>query len=291
MIFRTDLALEEKESLSGSLDGVRQETEDFESCRVIRMKVDASAADRLRKPAGTYITLELPPISDHIDGDDQYIRRTADELRRLLPEEGLVLVAGIGNRSITPDALGPAAVEQVLATRYIQGELARVTGLDGLRPVAAVSTGVLGNTGFESAELIAGLILELDPAAVIAIDALAARDLSRLGCTVQLSDTGISPGAGVQNARTGLNRETLGVPVIGIGVPTVVDAATLALDLMSATRDGWEEKISPRGAKMVVTPREVDLLVARSARLIAMAINLALNPQFTVEELTALASR
>ena len=101
MIFRTDLALEEKESLSGSLDGVRQETEDFESCRVIRMKVDASAADRLRKPAGTYITLELPPISDHIDGDDQYIRRTADELRRLLPEEGLVLVAGIGNRSIT----------------------------------------------------------------------------------------------------------------------------------------------------------------------------------------------
>ena len=95
----------------------------------------------------------------------------------------------------------------------------------------------------------------------------------------------------MQNARTGLNRETLGVPVIGIGVPTVVDAATLALDLMSAPRDGWEEKISPRGAKMVVTPREVDLLVARSARLIAMAINLALNPQFTVEELTALASR
>ena len=140
---------------------------------------------------------------------------------------------------------------------------------DRLRPVAAVSTGVLGNTGFESAELLAGLIVELNPAAVIAIDALAARDLSRLGCTVQLSNTGIHPGAGVQNARKGLSQETLGIPVIGIGVPTVVDAATLALDLMQDPSEGWEEKISPRGAKMVVTPREIDLLVSRSARLIA----------------------
>lgn len=291
MIFRTDLAIEEKESLLGSPEGVQQETENFENCRVIRMKIDASAAQQLHKQEGTYITLEFPPISDHIDGDDQYIRHTARELQRLLPEEGLVLVAGIGNRSITPDALGPAAVDQVLATRYIQGELARVTGLDGLRPVAAVSTGVLGNTGFESAELLAGLIVELNPAAVIAIDALAARDLSRLGCTVQLSNTGIHPGAGVQNARKGLSQETLGIPVIGIGVPTVVDAATLALDLMQDPSEGWEEKISPRGAKMVVTPREIDLLVSRSARLIAMAINLALNPCFTVEELTALAAR
>ncbi len=290
MIFRTDLALEEKESLSDSSEDIWQETEELENCRITRMKVSASAAARLHKPAGTYITLELPAISDHIDGDNRYILCTAKELHRLLPENGLVLVAGIGNRSITPDALGPAAAEQILATRCIQGEIARVTGLEGLRPVASVSTGVLGNTGFESAELLAGLILELQPAAVIAIDALAARDLSRLGCTVQLSDTGIHPGSGVHNARKGLTRDTLGVPVIGIGVPTVVDAATLALDLMSSPRDGWEEKISPRGAKMVVTPREIDLLVARAARLIAMAINLALNPRFTVEELDALAS-
>ena len=293
MIFRTDLALEEKESLSGSLDGVRQETEDFESCRVIRMKVDASAADRLRKPAGTYITLELPPISDHIDGDDQYIRRTADELRRLLPEEGLVLVAGIGNRSITPDALGPAAVEQVLATRYIQGELARVTGLDGLRPVAAVSTGVLGNTGFESAELIAGLILELDPAAVIAIDALAAFESERICTTVQITDTGIEPGSGVGNHRLGLTEETLGVKVIAVGVPMVVYASTIARDAMARLIDeygllaGGHEEAAEQLLRqvsegflgdMVVTPREIDELVLHVAALLSDGINQALQP-------------
>ena len=290
MVFRTDLAIEERESLEGPLDGVDQQEEQLEDCKVTRIKIKTErAAKRLNKSRGNYITLEVPAISDHIDGENKYMLRVAEELNTLLPEEGLVLVAGLGNRNITPDALGPHASDLVLATRHIRGELARVTGLTGLRPVAVVSTGVLGNTGFEAAELLLGLVEYLRPSAVIAVDALASRNLSRLGCTVQLSDTGIAPGAGVNNARPQLDRETLGVPVISMGVPTVVDAATLAMDLFEGEeKEIMEEKLAPRGAQMVVTPREVDLLISRASKLIAMAMNLALNPCFTVEEINAL---
>ncbi len=290
MVFRTDLAIEERESLEGPLDGVDQQEEQLEDCKVTRIKIKTErAAKRLNKSRGNYITLEVPAISDHIDGENKYMLRVAEELKTLLPEEGLVLVAGLGNRNITPDALGPHASDLVLATRHIRGELARVTGLTGLRPVAVVSTGVLGNTGFEAAELLLGLVEYLRPSAVIAVDALASRNLSRLGCTVQLSDTGIAPGAGVNNARPQLDRETLGVPVISMGVPTVVDAATLAMDLFEGEeKEIMEEKLAPRGAQMVVTPREVDLLISRASKLIAMAMNLALNPCFTVEEINAL---
>jgi spore protease len=179
----------------------------------------------------------------------------------------------------------------IFATRHIQGELARVTGMEGLRSVAAISAGVLGNTGIDAFELLQALVQKLKPDAVIAIDALASRNLARLGCTVQMSDAGIAPGAGVGNARPQINLETLGVPVVSIGVPTVVDAATLAADLMSSDEDEMEqikEKIAPRGAQMVVTPREIDLLISRAAKLIAMAINITLNPRFTVEEFLSL---
>ena len=290
MVFRTDLAIEERESLEGPLDGVEQQEEQLEDCKVTRIKIKTErAAKRLNKSRGNYITLEVPAISDHIDGENKYMLCVAEELKTLLPEEGLVLVAGLGNRNITPDALGPHASDLVLATRHIRGELARVTGLTGLRPVAVVSTGVLGNTGFEAAELLLGLVEYLRPSAIIAVDALASRNLSRLGCTVQLSDTGIAPGAGVNNARPQLDQETLGVPVISMGVPTVVDAATLAMDLFEGEeQETMEEKLTPRGAQMVVTPREIDLLISRASKLIAMAMNLALNPCFTVEEINAL---
>ena len=231
---------------------------------------------RIRENGAYYITLEVPAISDHIDSGDELLHQLRDELSALLPEAWLVLVAGLGNRAITPDALGAQTAEQVLATRHIHGEIARITGLDGLRPVAVVSTGVLGCTGVETRELLTALAREFRPSAVIAVDALAARSLGRLGCTIQLSTGGISPGSGVNNARPQLSRETLGVPVIGIGVPTVVDAGTLAADLLG--RAAPKDKVSPRGASMVVTPREIDLLITRAARMVAMAINTALNP-------------
>jgi spore protease len=152
--------------------------------------------------------------------------------------------------------------------------------------VAVLSTDVLGNTGMESGELAAGVCARIRPSAVIAVDALAAGSLARLGCTVQLSDTGIAPGSGVGNARPALDRELLGVPVIGFGVPTVVDAATVARDLTGT--DGGQ-CVSPRGCAMMVTPREVDLMIARASRLAAMSINAALQPDYSPADLIAAA--
>lgn len=270
MEFRTDLALEYTEPS-------RHKTETRGNCTITR--IHDKGAD--------YITMEVPSISDHIDSDNALLNYFKEELSNLLPEEGLVLVAGLGNRSITPDALGPQTAEQVLATRHIRGELARITGLEGLRPVAVTHPGVLGCTGVETGEVLHAMVEELNPCAVIAVDALAARSLSRLGCTIQLSDAGISPGAGVGNERPRLSKKTLGVPVIGIGVPTVVDGATLAADLTGGNVP--REKIEPRGAEMVVTPREIDLLVARAARLLAMGVNVCLNPSLSPEEFSMLA--
>ncbi|OCN01184.1 endopeptidase [Clostridium sp. W14A] len=265
MNFRTDLALESTEP-----------------AKQVRTEQDGCVLTRIDENGGTYVTMEVQAISDHIDSNDSLLKLVASELEALLPKEGMILAAGLGNRSVTPDALGPLVAEEVLATRYIKGELARVTGLEGLRPVAVISPGVLGCTGMEAFEVLRAVVGEIKPAAVVAVDALAARSPSRLGCTVQLSSAGISPGSGVGNSRPRIDRKTLGVPVVSMGIPTVVDAATLAADLLG--REGPQDKIAPRGASMMVTPREVDLIIKRGARLIAMGINCAVNPSLSVEE-------
>ncbi|MGX8701209.1 GPR endopeptidase [Caproiciproducens sp.] len=267
MVFRTDLALENTEPS-------RHVTRKEKDCTVTRIDEEGNA----------YVTLEVQAISDHIDSDNSLLTLTAQELTALLPEKGSVLVAGLGNRAITPDALGPLVAEKILATRHIKGELARVTGLDRLRPVSVVSPGVLGCTGIEAVELLQALVKELNPDAVVAVDALAARSPARLGCTVQLCSAGISPGAGVGNARPRIDESTLGVPVVSMGIPTVVDAATLAADLLDGETDGSEEKIAPRGAQMMVTPREIDLIISRGARLLSMGINVALNPSLSIQD-------
>lgn len=285
--YRTDLALEAREGRNWALEGIEEERRD--GCRIERMEIGAAAAAQLEKAAGRYITVEVPPISDHIDGENRYIEVVAEELRRVLPKRGLILVAGLGNRWITADALGPRAAGQVLATRHITGELGRIMGESGIRPVAVVSPDVLGNTGMESMEVIRGLTGQLKASGIIAIDALASRNVGRLGCTVQISDAGIAPGSGIGNHRPQINQESLGVPVIGVGIPTVVDAMTLAMDLTQCAQEAELRRlVEPRGAGMVVTPREIDLLIERSARLLGMAVNRALNAQFTVDEFSAL---
>lgn len=266
--FRTDLALE-----------------NTSPSKQTRTEEDGCVITRIEDDGGTYITMEVKALSDNIDSDNALLGRIAQELSSLLPKEGTVLAAGLGNRSVTPDALGPLAAERVLATRYIKGELARVTGLDSLRPVAVVSPGVLGTTGIEASEVIRAVVGQIHPAAVIAVDALAARSPARLGCTVQLSSVGISPGAGVGNARPRIDESTLGVPVVSMGIPTVVDAATLASDLLG---EDAPEQVTPRGASMMVTPREIDLIISRGARLLGMAINCAVNPSLSVEEFAEL---
>lgn len=281
MQFRTDLALEAAARFSGSLpsDAVRRERR-VANALITCLTLGETSAAALKRSAGEYVTAELPSLTDNERDLEDIACAVAEEVRRLLPDEGPVLVVGLGNAAITPDALGPQAAKLVLATRHLQGEYARSAALSDLRSVAVLRTDVLGNTGIESGELVAGVCRRIAPAAVIAIDALAAGSLERLGCTVQVSNTGIAPGSGVGNNRKPLNESTLGVPVIGIGVPTVVDAATLAFELTGQ---------APKGAPMMVTPREVDLMIARAARLVAMIVNAALQPDYSPAELCAAA--
>ncbi len=232
----------------------------------------------------------MPNFANETDLLDGRLNAIADELKSMLPTEGCVLVVGLGNNDITPDALGPKCVSQIFATRHIGSDLAMSIGLPGLRAVAALTPGVLGQTGMETSEIVAAVVERIRPTAVIAIDALAARRLSRLGNTVQMSDTGVSPGSGVGNARTELSEKTLGVKVISMGVPTVVDAVTLVTDVLgeqNAARMG-DIRIDQEFGRMMVTPREIDLMTERAAKLIALSINTALQPSLSLDDILSL---
>ena len=293
MNVRTDLALEARELVSEEISGVDVKTEYAEKMKITKMKVSTQkAANSLGKERGTYITCEFKALTEDFTAADERLVTIGRQLRGLLPKSGNVLVVGIGNHNITPDALGPKSASKVLATRHILGSVASSLGLENLRSVCVVSPGVLGQTGIEVGELVSGIVQNANISCVIAIDALASRRLKRLGCTVQISDTGITPGAGVGNHRNVINKSTMGVPVISIGVPTVVDAATLAADLLSPNDEEESDKLRKivmSGSRdMVVTPREIDLLIDRASLLIGMAINVALHPDFSPEDLFAL---
>ncbi len=264
-------------------DGISHCTVRKEDITITRTAITtAEAAAAVGRPVGHYITAELPPLGDDETHLAAHAACIARELSALLPADGGILVAGLGNAAVTPDAIGPQAADMVLATRHIRGEWARSLGLSDLRSVAVIRTDVLGKTGVESGEILRGVCRTVRPAAVIAVDALAARSLSRLGRTVQLCDTGIAPGSGVGNARLPLSHELLGVPVIGIGVPTVVDAATIVREFGGNTA-------ATDAAAMMVTPREIDLVVRRAAHLVALTINGALQPDYSPEDLVAAA--
>ena len=242
----------------------------------------------IKKPVGRYITVESLPLTDNFRDLRKEALMIGNEIRQFLPQ-GDVLAAGLGNTDITPDALGAKSMRYVLATRHIKGEFARSTGLEKLRSVSVISAGVMGQTGIEVSEIVKSLSESVKPSAVIVVDALAAKELSRLGCTVQISDTGIYPGSGVGNHRKGITKENIGVPVIAVGVPTVVDAVTLAQDILNR-HDIEKSKISPRGESMIVTPREIDLLIERAAKLVGMAINCALQSEYDFDTLLSLVS-
>lgn len=276
MNFRTDLALEVKERLADNIKGVDVEEYQKGDTKITRMSVlDSDGEKAIGRPMGIYVTVEVPPLSDDSVASDVQIETIRDEIISLMPQKGTVLVVGLGNTDITPDALGPKTASGVLATRHISAEISRSAGLGDLRSVAVISPGVLGQTGIETGEIIRGMVDKTDPSCVIAIDALASANVSRIGCTVQITNTGINPGSGVGNNRLGITEKTVGVPVISIGVPTVVDAVTLANDL---TGHECKQDVEPRGAHMIVTPHEIDLLISRAAKLISQSINYALQP-------------
>lgn len=287
MNFRTDLALEVHENLEGSrIDGVECTSFESAGAEITRLRVtDRRGEEILGKPRGEYITVQSQSFARSSRISDELIDAVAQELSRLLPSEGTVLAAGLGNTNITPDALGPKFIGGVFVTRHLKRELCEQLGLGRLRPVAAIAPGVLGQTGVETGELLLGAVNVIKPCAVIVVDALAARKLVRLGSTVQISDSGIIPGSGVGNSRAEISRKTLGVPVISVGIPTVVDAHTLARDV-----SGNNTNEPAEDAKMMVTPKEIDLLIERCSGLLSLAVNRALQPELSIKDLIELTS-
>lgn len=284
---RTDLALEVHE-LHGEESGIAVKEEIRNGISVTTATVYEGVGERnAAKPAGEYITLA---IGNAWQNDKKVFSETAvavaEEISAILPHgNGAVLVVGLGNEDITPDSLGPRVVKELLITRHIE-EIDPVLFTNaGFGSVAAIATGVLGQTGVESAEIVKSVCNTVNPKCVIAIDSLASRRLSRLATTVQISNSGIAPGSGVSNKRKAISRELLGVPVISLGVPTVVDAATLAVDILEE-HAGKEDKafaelvarvLEGGGREMFVTPKENDVMAKKLAKLLANALNIALH--------------
>lgn len=292
---KLDLALEAKEFVENGenaapLPGVRAECSTLFGLPLTRVEVlNRQGEEALGKPKGSYLTLELP----HLPGDRDDVLRAARAVSVLLrglpvlPQKGLVLVAGLGNRRVTPDAIGPKTAEALLVTRHLSGLPQKP--FRGLRPVAALATGVMGNTGMESGEILKALVERLRPVCLIAVDALAARRQERVCRTIQVTDTGIIPGSGVGNARMALNRQSLGIPVIALGVPTVVDAGTLCLDLLEERLGEQAPSFDPalfrnEGEEWFVTPRNVDSQVETLSRVLGLGISSALHVDFSVED-------
>lgn len=308
---RTDLALETQEKMQEDkidLKGVRCVEEEIDKNLVISTVVieTENGAKTMGKPKGTYITIEAGNMDEE---DEDYHREISEQLanviRRLLPvqkEELSVLVVGLGNRAVTPDSLGPRVVDNLYITRHILNEYGRFAfGKEGMNRISSIVPGVMAQTGMESMEIVAAVVKETKPDFVIVVDALAARNTKRLNRTIQVTDTGINPGSGVGNHRHGLNEKSLGVPVIAIGIPTVVDAATIVNDTMSTLltalnqNEEWRrigssiaelndaekyelihELLSPGLNIMFVTPKDIDESVKRLSFTVSEGINMAL---------------
>lgn len=308
---RTDLALETREKFEEDnveVKGVRVEEEyrKDNEIKITTMVIETeNGAKAMGKPRGTYITMEAENMDCQ---DEDYHREISMELakliKKLLPDKKeplSVLVAGLGNREVTPDALGPRVVDNLLITRHVLKEFGKYAfGEEEVNAVSGIVPGVMAQTGMESQEIIRGVIEETSPDVMIAIDALAARSTRRLSRTIQITDTGINPGSGVGNHRHGLSRATVGIPVIAIGVPTVVDAATIVSDTMQTLIHAMEENshlntlstglnalndmekyelirelLSPQLNTMFVTPKDIDESVKRLSYTLSEGLNIA----------------
>lgn len=300
MGIRTDLAMEAREVVrkqqASEINGVRVQEEQRESAKITRVYVESQeGAQRLGKPQGAYITLEADAqmLSDPEVREELSVAMAA-ELRQLLGLQGrfTALIVGLGNARMTADALGPRTVQRVMVTRHLIAQIPDQVDRR-VRPVAAITPGVLGVTGVETGEIVRGVAQRVQPDVIIAVDSLAARSASRVAGTVQLSDVGIQPGSGLGGVGKVLNRETMGIPVIAVGVPMVVYATTLVSDAVDGALDGAKpspkmksvlQSAQERLGDLVVTPKEVDALVDTLADLLAMGLNLALHQDVTIDE-------
>ncbi len=311
-----DLAVEAREIIRGQtgqeIPGCIMDKESYDQATVTIVRIVEEYAEQIMgKPRGNYITIEAPVIRENNrQAHQEVVEVLGKQLATLihLPEHANVLVVGLGNWNATPDALGPKVVGMTLVTRHMYNYAPEeIKG--GMRSVSALSPGVLGLTGIETAEIIKGVVDKVKPELVIAVDALASRSAERIGTTIQLADTGIAPGSGIGNKRAGINQESMGVPVIAIGVPTVIPAAVIAgetLDrlveqtknepqMLSIYQKMNSEAFQPivnailqpyTSGQLMVTPKEIDTLIENTAKIIAGGISIALHPSITVEEYT-----
>ena len=308
--FRTDLALERREvyrkanRLEQEIEGIETEEEQVnEKIRVSRVKIlDAKGEDAIGKPVGSYITVDLKGLKTATEEEiEKASNVVTKELRALIEKhigsQDSILVVGLGNEQVTPDALGPKVATQIDVTRHILNYMPEVLE-SGTREVSAVSPGVLGTTGIETQEILKGIVDHVKPKLVIVIDALASKSIERISSTVQIADTGIVPGAGVGNTRKELSEQSLGVPVVAVGIPTVVDLATITDDCLDLfitklqeeaksneylnslkeqdNYDEIKEALVPNGYNMIVTPKEIDDLIENMSSVVARGINFAM---------------
>ena len=310
---RTDMADESRAVGAGSqartqsgMDGIEVEQDGDEEVKITRVRVINPEGEKaVGKPMGNYITMDMPALREKSrDLYEKVCRMLARELENLvhLEAKDTVLVVGLGNWNVTADALGPKAAQYILVTRHIFEFLPQEVD-ETERPVCALSPGVLGITGIETGDIVKGVVDKIKPKLVIAVDALASRNMNRVNASIQLADTGIAPGSGVGNKRASIDKETLGVPVIAIGVPTVVDAATMASDTLDLVLDNLmkeagqgsefykmlttidrEEKyrmiiqlLEPFSGNLVVTPKDCDEVVDMLSKIVANGINMALH--------------
>ena len=282
MSIRTDLAMELAET-ADCANRIKH-TERGKAFKITEIILeDDKAGASIGKGKGKYITLETQALSTLNDNYKEMVNEFAEELHGFVGERSSVLVVGLGNDDITPDALGPCAASRVMATRHLKKEIPGDEFMRGLRDVSVLLSGVLGTTGIESAEIVKAVVERTSPDMLIVIDALACSDLSRLGKTIQISDAGIAPGSGVENKRKELSQNTLGIPVVAIGVPTIVDVHTV---VESITGDEPDKNMP----NMMVTPKNIDSLINHASRLIATGINLALQPSLDFEDAAEMAA-
>lgn len=272
MNIRTDLVTEIKAEKQKNLDGVEIIEENLKNITLSIIKITNDSASKIfKKPKGTYCTISFPRL-DFLSDTKTIIDLTVKALKLITNNIESALVVGLGNTDITPDALGPIVCDRVLATRHLNQKLKSDLGLQKLKSVCCIIPGVLGKTGIESYDLITNTVNKIKPDLIIAVDALACRETERLCRTIQIADSGISAGSGVNNARKALSYDTIGIPVIAIGVPTVIDA----------------NSFFNTSENMMVTPKEIDLLVEKSADILSRALNAFLQPDIDIDIIESL---
>lgn len=307
--FRTDMAVERTDvykkvnNIQKDIDGIEVEEESQEDIEISRVKIINEEGEKaLAKPMGNYITLDVKNIKLAEDEKIEQIAEVlANELRKVIgrhiSDTEDILVVGLGNLYVTPDSLGPKVISNMEITRHILEYMPKLMPED-TRPVSAISPGVLGTTGIETMEILKGIVENIKPKMLIVIDALASRSIERISSSIQIADTGIVPGAGVENARKEISQKTLGIPVIALGIPTVVDLASITNDCINLFIENLQEKamsndylnklkekdnyeeikeaLIPKDYNMIVTPKEIDKLIENMSKIVSKGINMSL---------------